>query len=982
MDDWSFCPKCGTKFDPEAKECSSCGAATPNAATVASGEVTSATDSDLEALESELREALAPGLQLINRMGQGGMGTVFLARDPALKRNVVVKVLSPELAHDPTARARFAREAESAAAVSHPNVINVYSVGELPRSGTSYFVMQHVDGPTLGEKFPEGTAVPEALVKQIIGEVASALAAAHERGLVHRDIKPNNIMIERDSGRAIVLDFGISAAITSEVAGKSTKLTVQGTSIGTPQYMSPEQAAGEEVTGASDVYSLGLVAFELLTGRPPFDETNAMALLAAHIHKEPPKSALLRPDVDPQLAGLVDRCLAKDPGRRVPAADLSRYLVPPSQPVIEWPPPGLQPLWSFGATLSRLGGKVVATGIAFFALLYLQPRIATGSWTEAESSWIWNVLGTGSVIDRLFLWQTDCAIRRGVGLDCPPVQVEATALWLTGLLALAGVVMLSCVVIGSRTVSLGWMLRQARQCGYPDRVLASVAWDEYGDTADLLNGTGPHALESLEDRLATWRRRWHVTQWYWLGVATSAVLPVLWVLGLFRVGGTHDHWLNGPEFLVFMLPMAVAVAIRGRIVGRRVLMSARQMERVKRGRLATTTAHQDLVGVWLRSIGRDWQTASPPRPRVLVPALATVAAFVLFSTSLVAAGSLLFSLWTTPTLRSWAWIWLDHVDRNKTSERWSTVDSTIVALFQEQLRPNGNRRESDATFLEAAAAWRALRPSNRGWSRIDWETVWPQLDTGRPLLRGSALQLEAASRTSASWEAGWRRLAVAIAETPYEYVDTVSIALTSAMFRARLAGAVLAFDRGEQSAARRMVAENLALGHYLWSQPRSYFAGVREILRTLNASEHMMRAIPDSLSTVTHGRLRERVGAGLEASTRLFDFLDMSAILMADPDAPRGEKYVGRKHLAPELRARLARFALLGFCANGREVMFGMARSRRALVARVDSALVETPAVREVLRSAQSKLDSAITMTPGLLGAIGRIRWCLTIEAW
>ncbi len=167
MDDWSFCPKCGTKFDPEAKQCSNCGAATPSAPTVASGDIPSATDSDLEALESELREAIAPGLQLVNRMGQGGMGTVFLARDPVLKRDVVVKVLSPELAHDPTACARFAREAEAAAAVSHSNVINVYSVGELPQSGTSYFVMQHVDGPTLGEEFPEGTAVAEARAKQV-----------------------------------------------------------------------------------------------------------------------------------------------------------------------------------------------------------------------------------------------------------------------------------------------------------------------------------------------------------------------------------------------------------------------------------------------------------------------------------------------------------------------------------------------------------------------------------------------------------------------------------------------------------------------------------------------------------------------------------------------------------------------------------------------------------------------------------------------
>jgi serine/threonine-protein kinase len=150
---------------------------------------------DLDEIQQELERALAPRLQVLRPIGRGAMGAVFLARDPALKRHVVIKVLAPELADHATARERFAREAEMAAAVSHPNVVNVYHVDELPVSRTGYFIMQYVDGPTLAEACPLGTRASQARARRIAGEVASALAAAHAQGLVHRDIKPSNIML-------------------------------------------------------------------------------------------------------------------------------------------------------------------------------------------------------------------------------------------------------------------------------------------------------------------------------------------------------------------------------------------------------------------------------------------------------------------------------------------------------------------------------------------------------------------------------------------------------------------------------------------------------------------------------------------------------------------------------------------------------------------------------------------------------------------
>ena len=294
---------------------------------------------ETRAAARELYTALLPDIALDGVLGTGGMGAVFAGREVSLDRAVAVKLLAPALANDAVALQRFIREAQTAAAIEHPHVIPVYRVGTLPGSGTPYFVMQRVDGASLDRLYPEGTRVAIAEVRRLVGQVASALAAAHGRDLVHRDIKPGNILVDRAGGRVIVADFGISAS--RDRVPLDQRLTQQGQALGTPRYMSPETCAGEAAVPASDVYALGCVAYELLTGHAVFEAATPMGVIARHVRDEPVSIASLRPDTPKDLSDLVTRMLAKDPAQRPTADAVARELLPDELP-FDWPPPGLQ----------------------------------------------------------------------------------------------------------------------------------------------------------------------------------------------------------------------------------------------------------------------------------------------------------------------------------------------------------------------------------------------------------------------------------------------------------------------------------------------------------------------------------------------------------------------------------------------------------------------------------------------------------------
>ncbi len=244
------------------------------------------------------------------------MGIVYKAKDRRLKRLVAIKVLPPELAFRAEIRTRFLREAETAAQLSHPNIVPIYSVDE--RDGIVYFVMALVDGENLAARLHTQGALSPGEARRIMLEVAHALAYAHERGVVHRDIKPDNILLQSGDGRVMVTDFGIARAVTE---GADARLTATGMAIGTPAYMSPEQSTGDrQIDGRSDLYSLGVVGYQMLTGDPPFEASSTPALLVMHLSERPQPIMSRRRGVPPDLERAVMLLLEKDPDHRFPSA--------------------------------------------------------------------------------------------------------------------------------------------------------------------------------------------------------------------------------------------------------------------------------------------------------------------------------------------------------------------------------------------------------------------------------------------------------------------------------------------------------------------------------------------------------------------------------------------------------------------------------------------------------------------------------------
>jgi len=278
---------------------------------------------DTATLRRRLQQALGKEFTVGELLGEGGFAAVFRVREQPLNRDVAVKVVDLGLTPSPSLAARFVREARTVAQLEHPHIVPIYKVGGY-RNEVLYIVMRCLDGPSLRHLLGKYQRLSVGDAGRIARQVADALGFAHDHGVVHRDIKPDNILLDT-SGHVLVTDFGIAKAAQEASA---SQLTTQGMVVGTPQYMSPEQATGDRVDARSDIYALGIVLYQMLSGSPPFDGESAQSILMKQATADPVPIRNLRSDVPPALAAVIERLLAKDPAERFQtAAEVSRALV-------------------------------------------------------------------------------------------------------------------------------------------------------------------------------------------------------------------------------------------------------------------------------------------------------------------------------------------------------------------------------------------------------------------------------------------------------------------------------------------------------------------------------------------------------------------------------------------------------------------------------------------------------------------------------
>ena len=282
---------------------------------------------DLAALQPRLQQALGQEFTVGPLLGEGGFAAVFRARDNVLNRDVAVKVLDVELAPERVVAERFLREAQTVARLEHPHIVPIYKVGR--KEEIFYIIMRCIDGPSLRQLLETQKKLSVGDAARIARQVADALAYAHTHEIVHRDIKPDNILLDR-SGHVLVTDFGIAKAAQAAHAKKpeSTQLTSEGMIVGTPEYMSPEQASGDPLDGRSDIYSLGVVLYQMLAGAPPFEGTSSASILAEQLTQAPVPIRRHRPDVPEEMAVVLERMMEKTRNKRYQmASEVSRALV-------------------------------------------------------------------------------------------------------------------------------------------------------------------------------------------------------------------------------------------------------------------------------------------------------------------------------------------------------------------------------------------------------------------------------------------------------------------------------------------------------------------------------------------------------------------------------------------------------------------------------------------------------------------------------
>ncbi|MEP6732493.1 MAG: serine/threonine-protein kinase [bacterium] len=598
-----------------------------------------------DAVAVALQAALGARVLLIRKIGEGGMGRVYLARDPQLKRFVAVKVLVQTHGADAESHARFHREAQSIAAVSHPNVVQIFGVGELP-DGAPYFIMQYVSGGSMAERLAVSGPLPVDVAETVIGDVAAALAAAHKRGIVHRDVKPANVLWDEDGERATVSDFGIATLQHVDGDENDLRITATGMAVGSPAYMSPEQLLTEPITAKSDVYALGLLGYELLTARGPYNAFTPSDVVAAHLRDKPRRLSEVRADISESLQELLLRCLAKDPADRPSAEEVMLAVTPGAADALEWPPPGLERL---RAALWRLM-SMPALGSAFLIL----PLIL--------------LVKVGHV---------------GIGdsaLAMPLILAAST------LLALA-----AFIRGGHRAWHLGRALIRAARLGYGWGTFLEVIADRRGDTGALIAGTREYGGLAASQR--TRLRILRVTQ----AVALFAAAPLAMVASILalalRGGERGGAGLFASAFLITLLALGGCGVLAGLYESARLSRT-----RHKRAERPHRTNERELAPAWYAAFerSREGQTFGPGRPasRMMTALLMSASALVvLFCAAAILAASA-----------------ITVIGQIANSRESSFAYSQLVALAQSPIGGSSYRLPPDGhtTPLEAGEALLAI----------------------------------------------------------------------------------------------------------------------------------------------------------------------------------------------------------------------------------------------------------------------------------
>lgn len=394
-----------------------------------------------------LRHSLGSDFEILHSLGEGTFAEVFLAREKALERPVAVKVLRASLALDETARKRFLREARLSARIQHPNVVAVHRVGELD-DGRPYLIMEYIDGGTFQDVLAGTGPLPEEEVREVLSAVCDALDAAHTLGVIHRDVRPGNIMRTRDGNRVILTDFGLAGIL--EMGGEAvTRLTGAGEILGNVRYAPPEQLTGQTVQPGSDVYSLAVTAYELLTDDGPFPGIQKPdRLIQAHLSAEPEPLRRLRPGATADMEDALLRCLHKRPEQRPSSRLLARRLRGEVRAAS-----GAGALEQFLTELKRRRVYKVGAGYGAFILVVLAVvDAALPALPFTVPGWVDTVLVTGALaglpVALVLGWFFDLTAGRVERTPSTPVATSTSMRWLQ-----AAAVLLTLVV----TALLAWV---------------------------------------------------------------------------------------------------------------------------------------------------------------------------------------------------------------------------------------------------------------------------------------------------------------------------------------------------------------------------------------------------------------------------------------------------------------------------------------------------------------------------------------------